>query len=161
MMDDEDDADDEEADEGSAFRADVTLPQTLAGRCWRSWGSFFPNFRRPKRQLQHPQQAKHQPRHLQHDAGEAGDAKAAFFSTTFPDQKGSSRIPSMQSITPDTCRMMQVKLGMQKLLFCLTFEDQKRQLLHPQHAKHRPRHLHDAGDNKADDDGDDDDDAEE
>ena len=134
---------------GSASRADATLPQTLAGRCWRSWDPFFTifedqkgssstpsrqritpgtcsmpaklgcesclfhNFPRPKRQLPHPQRAKHHPRHLQDDAGEAGDAKAAFFADI--------RRP--------------------------------KQLLHPQHAKHHPGHLQDdageAGDAKA------------
>ena len=43
-----------------------------------------------------------------------GMQKLPFF-PTFEDQKGSSCIPSMQSITPGTCRMMLVKLGMQKL----------------------------------------------
>ena len=40
---------------------------------------FFPDIQRPKRQLLHPQHAKHHPGHLQDDAGEAGDAKDAFF----------------------------------------------------------------------------------
>ena len=129
---------------GAASRADVTLPQTLAGRCWRSWGSFFPNFRGPKRQLQHPQQAKH----LQHDGGsdtcrmmqvKLGMRRLPFF-TTFPDQTGSSHIPSMQSITPTfenqkgsscipsmqsiapgTCAMMRMMLGMIKpMMMALT-----------------------------------------
>ena len=64
----------------------------------------------------------------------------------------------MQSTTPGTC-------GDAKAAFFYNYERPKRQPPHPQHAKHRPRHLHndedDAGDDEADDDGDDDDDAEE
>ena len=65
---------------------------------------FFPTFEDQKRQLLHPQHAKHHPGHLQDDAGEAGDAKAAFFYNDGR-PKGSPRIPSMQSIAPGTCTL--------------------------------------------------------
>ena len=64
-----------------------------------------------------------------------------------------SHIPSMPGITPDTCRMMPVKRGMQKLPFFPDIRRPKRQFLQPQHAEHHPGRLQDdageAGDAKA------------
>ena len=81
--------------------------------CRTMLASLFSNFRRPKRQLQHPQQAKHRP--------------------------SSSHIPSMQSITQDDAG----EAGDAKAAFLPEIRRPKRQLLHPQHAKHHRGHLQD------------------
>ena len=101
-----------------------------------------------------------------------GMQKLPFF-PTFEDQKSSSCIPNMQSITPGPhprhakhhpgqLQENAGEAGDAKAASFYNYGRPKRQPPHPQHAKHRPRHLHndedDAGD---DDDGDGGNDAEE